>query len=51
VLAFAIFAADLPRRAGIPAEQRERPAGGSEWTRRARGMQARVVERWATVHA
>jgi D-alanyl-D-alanine carboxypeptidase/D-alanyl-D-alanine-endopeptidase (penicillin-binding protein 4) len=51
VLAFAIFAADLPRRAGIPADQRERPAGGSEWTRRARGMQARVVERWATVHA
>lgn len=48
-LAFAIFAADLPRRAGLAATERERPAGGREWTGRARGMQSRLLERWAAV--
>lgn len=49
-LAFAISAADLPRRARIPEAQRERPEGGAAWTRRARRMQQELIERWGAVH-
>ena len=49
-LAFAIFAADLPRRAGLAPGDRERPAGGREWTARARAMQSRLIERWAAAY-
>jgi D-alanyl-D-alanine carboxypeptidase/D-alanyl-D-alanine-endopeptidase (penicillin-binding protein 4) len=50
VLAFAIFAADTARRDGLVGEARERPPGGAEWTRRARGMQARLIDRWAGLY-
>jgi D-alanyl-D-alanine carboxypeptidase/D-alanyl-D-alanine-endopeptidase (penicillin-binding protein 4) len=50
-LAFAIFAADLDRRAAIPKAQRERPEGARGWARRARILQMRLLDRWATLHA
>ncbi|MFN3938341.1 MAG: D-alanyl-D-alanine carboxypeptidase/D-alanyl-D-alanine-endopeptidase, partial [Gemmobacter sp.] len=49
-LAFAIFAADPARRDALRGEARERPGGGPEWTRRARTMQARLIERWAALY-
>ena len=49
-LAFATFAADLDRRAGLSVAERERPAGGTAWSRRARSLQFDLIERWALVH-
>jgi serine-type D-Ala-D-Ala carboxypeptidase/endopeptidase (penicillin-binding protein 4) len=49
-IAFAIFSADLPRRARIPEADRDRPPGGQEWARRARVMQQGLIERWAALH-
>ncbi len=49
-LAFAIFTADLPRRDAVPMEQREDPAGGSGWTKRARRLQAQLLARWAQLY-
>lgn len=48
-LVFAIFSADVPRRDALPEGQREQPPGGPEWTRRARGLQAQLVARWAAL--
>jgi len=48
-LAFAIFAADTDRRAGLSKAQRERPDGGRAWTRKARRLQQRMLQRWADV--
>ncbi|MDR5655262.1 D-alanyl-D-alanine carboxypeptidase/D-alanyl-D-alanine endopeptidase [Ruixingdingia sedimenti] len=50
VLSFAIFAADVARRDRLSAAERERPAGGAEWTQRARVLQSRLIERWAAVY-
>ncbi|MBM2575266.1 D-alanyl-D-alanine carboxypeptidase [Jannaschia sp. Os4] len=50
-MAFAIFAADTARRAGLSVGERERPEGGQSWGRRARNMQFKLIERWARVHA
>lgn len=50
-LAFAIFAADLRARAGIPPDQRERPSGSREWAARARTLQQQLIERWGALHA
>ena len=50
-MAFATIAADLDRRAAIPPDQRENPEGNSAWTKRARLLQARLIERWAAVYA
>ncbi len=50
VLAFAIFSADLDRRRALGANQRERPEGGRAWTRRARALQQKLIERWVAVH-
>jgi len=50
-LAFAISAADLPRRARIPDEMRDRPEGSVAWTRRARQMQQALIERWGALPA
>ena len=50
-LTFAILAADVARRDRLPAGQRENPDGGKAWTKRARGLQARLVGRWAGVFA
>jgi D-alanyl-D-alanine carboxypeptidase/D-alanyl-D-alanine-endopeptidase (penicillin-binding protein 4) len=46
-LTFAIFAADVARRDRLPAGEREEPQGGKAWTKRARGLQAQLVGRWA----
>jgi len=45
--AFAIFSADLERRAGLSRAQRERPAGGASWARRARKMQNDILYSWS----
>lgn len=50
VLAFAIFSADLNRRRGLRSDQAERPEGGRAWTRRARALQQRLIERWVSVY-
>ncbi|MEY4698338.1 MAG: D-alanyl-D-alanine carboxypeptidase/D-alanyl-D-alanine-endopeptidase [Pseudomonadota bacterium] len=50
-LAFAIYCADPARRDALPMEARERPPGGRAWARRARGLQARLVARWAGLYA
>lgn len=46
-LSFAIFAADSPRRAALPLDQREDPAGGAAWNKRARAMQRQLIAAWA----
>ena len=48
-LVFAIYCANHSRRAALPPEDRERPAGGPEWLRRARTLQSRLIERWAAL--
>lgn len=50
-MAFAIFTADLDRRAAIPRAQRERPEGGRSWARRSRILQLRLIDRWHTLYA
>ena len=49
-LAFAIYAADVPRRAAIGPDAMEDPQGGEAWTRRARTLQGRLISRWAELH-
>ena len=49
-LAFAIFAADVPRRAGIPMADRERPEGGPGWAKRARRLQSQLLRRWVALY-
>ncbi len=44
---FAIFAADVARRAAVPMEEREDPPGGSAWNKRARKMQRQLISGWA----
>ncbi len=46
-LAFAIFAADSPRRAALPPHAQEDPPGGSAWSKRARAMQRKIIAAWA----
>ncbi len=46
-LAFAIFSADLGKRAKISKAQRARPEGGRKWGKRARRMQQKLLRRWA----
>jgi D-alanyl-D-alanine carboxypeptidase/D-alanyl-D-alanine-endopeptidase (penicillin-binding protein 4) len=48
-LTFAILSADVARRDRLSDGQREDPEGGKAWTRRARGLQAQLVGRWAGV--
>lgn len=47
VLTFAILCADVKRRDGLSKAEREEPPGGRSWTKRARGLQAQLVARWA----
>nr|WP_035250604.1 D-alanyl-D-alanine carboxypeptidase/D-alanyl-D-alanine-endopeptidase [Actibacterium atlanticum] len=49
-LTFAIFTADTSKRAQLSRSERERPEGGRSWARRSRGLQAQLVDRWATVY-
>jgi D-alanyl-D-alanine carboxypeptidase/D-alanyl-D-alanine-endopeptidase (penicillin-binding protein 4) len=50
-LAFAIFSADTERRARIPREEMERPAGARGWSRRSRWLQYQLVNRWAGLYS
>lgn len=50
-MAYAIFSADVARRDSLPLGQREMPPGGPQWTKRARLLQARLIDRWVAVHA
>ena len=49
-MCFAIFSSDTSRRDALRGAERERPAGGSEWTRRARRLQGQLLEDWAARH-
>jgi D-alanyl-D-alanine carboxypeptidase/D-alanyl-D-alanine-endopeptidase (penicillin-binding protein 4) len=49
-LAFAIFAADVARRDRLGPAERERPAGGPEWTARARRLHQQLIERWGALY-
>ena len=50
-LAFAIFAADTARRDKLTEAEREKPAGGEAWTKRARRLQGQLISRWAGLYA
>lgn len=50
VLSFAIFAADMPRRAALSPRERERPAGNRAYLRAAREMKADILTRWANLY-
>ncbi|MBM7067361.1 D-alanyl-D-alanine carboxypeptidase/D-alanyl-D-alanine-endopeptidase [Actibacterium sp. 188UL27-1] len=49
-LVFAIFCADLDRRAKLTKAERERPEGGKSWTRRARRLHGQLIARWTAVY-
>ncbi|MTI03153.1 D-alanyl-D-alanine carboxypeptidase/D-alanyl-D-alanine-endopeptidase [Roseibium sp. RKSG952] len=49
-LAFAIFTADVPHRATISRENRERPDGARSWNRRSRKLQQTLIERWGALY-
>ncbi len=49
-LAFAIFAADMPRRNAILPADRERPPGAKGWTKRARVLQWGLINRWIELY-
>ncbi|AHM02932.1 D-alanyl-D-alanine carboxypeptidase [Roseibacterium elongatum DSM 19469] len=50
-LAFAIFCADLDRRAALTQAQMERPPGGRSYNGRAKRLQQALIERWGAVYA
>ncbi len=49
-LAFAIFAADVPRREAVPEWNRESPEGDKAWVRRAHRLQGQLLNRWGQVY-
>jgi D-alanyl-D-alanine carboxypeptidase/D-alanyl-D-alanine-endopeptidase (penicillin-binding protein 4) len=49
-LAFAIFIADMDRRARIPPEDREVPEGARAWNVRAKTLQQALIERWGDLY-
>ncbi|NOE35303.1 D-alanyl-D-alanine carboxypeptidase/D-alanyl-D-alanine-endopeptidase [Ruegeria sp. HKCCD7318] len=49
-LAFAIFTANVAKRAKIPRAQRERPDGARSWNRRSRKLQRALLERWGSLY-
>lgn len=50
-LAFAIFSADLDRRAAIRPEERSAPPGAKGWAGRARALERALLQRWAVAYA
>lgn len=50
-MVFAIFCADTARRDRLSVGEREQPAGGKSWTRRARRLQGQLIARWAGLYA
>ncbi|UWQ90642.1 D-alanyl-D-alanine carboxypeptidase/D-alanyl-D-alanine-endopeptidase [Rhodobacteraceae bacterium M382] len=49
-LAFAIFVADVDRRARIKRADREVPAGARTWNRSAKKLQQKLIERWGALY-
>ena len=49
MLCFAIFSVDFDRRKRADLKGSERPPGSKSWGQRARYMQNRLIERWATL--
>lgn len=49
-LAFAIFAADMDRRAAIPEADRDRPQGARGWSVQARKVQGGLIDRWSRLY-
>jgi len=43
---FAIYSADIPRRDRLSEAERERPAGGKPWLKRARNLQRDLIAHW-----
>lgn len=49
-MAFAIYSADIKRRDALSRDEREQPAGGKAWLRKARRLQGQLVNRWAGLY-
>jgi D-alanyl-D-alanine carboxypeptidase/D-alanyl-D-alanine-endopeptidase (penicillin-binding protein 4) len=49
-LVFAVFTADMKKRAKIAKKDRERPPGTKAWARRSRVMQHQLVRHWLQVY-
>lgn len=49
-LAFAIFIADVDRRARIKRADREVPQGARQWNRSAKQLQQKLIERWGALY-
>ena len=49
-IVFAIFAADLEKRATLTEAQRENPDGGRAWNIRAKTLQQGLIERWGVLY-
>ncbi|PIE12574.1 MAG: D-alanyl-D-alanine carboxypeptidase/D-alanyl-D-alanine-endopeptidase [Rhodobacterales bacterium] len=49
-LAFAIFAADEKRRAGLAKSDRAAPRGHKSWNKAAKRLQQELIERWVAVY-
>lgn len=49
-LAFAVFAADTPRRDALTRAERERPRGAKGWNTQARALQLDLLARWSVLY-
>lgn len=49
-LVFAIFAADMPRRAALPIAEREKPPGAKSWNSKAKRLQWQLIDRWTRLY-
>ncbi len=49
-MAFAIYCADTTRRDALSRDEREQPAGGKTWLKKARRLQGQLVNRWAGLY-
>jgi D-alanyl-D-alanine carboxypeptidase/D-alanyl-D-alanine-endopeptidase (penicillin-binding protein 4) len=49
-MAFAIFSAEMDRRASLTKAQRERPDGARGWNRRAKILQQDLIDRWSVLY-
>ena len=49
-MAFAIFASDMAARAKISLAERESPAGGQTYNKRAKRVQQKLIERWDALY-
>jgi D-alanyl-D-alanine carboxypeptidase/D-alanyl-D-alanine-endopeptidase (penicillin-binding protein 4) len=49
-LAFAIFAADIPRRSALSIAERERPPGARSWNGQAKRLQYQLIDRWVRTY-